>query len=119
VRSGRFWKLRHVLDVVIYATELAPALRWLRFLEELLIELKELFIVPIEFIVKTDGRYRAGRLAGAAIYALVGVDVHHPIALEKAVNGTYLDAAFVFDINASFGNNKGHVRPFRTSVFGA
>src|SRR5215472_8026192 len=52
----------------------------------------------------------ADRLAGAAVDALVGVDVEHPLAFVDAVDRAFLDAALVLDVDARLGD---HIRHWR------
>ncbi len=61
----------------------------------------------VVFVVdRLDG---ADRLARTAVDALVGVDVEHPVALVDAVDGTFVDAGAVFDIDARKGDDVRHV----------
>src|SRR3712207_7821256 len=48
------------------------------------------------------------RLARTAVDALVGVDVHHPVALVDAVHRTLVDTGLVEDIDAGLGDHVGH-----------
>ena len=50
----------------------------------------------------------ADRLARATVNALIWLDVKHPIALINAINGTLLDAGFIFHIDARLGDYIGH-----------
>src|SRR5258708_2792828 len=58
---------------------------------------------------------RADRLAGAAVDALVGVDVEHPLAFVDAVDRAFLDAALVLDVDARLGD---HIRHGRSASLG-
>jgi len=46
-----------------------------------------------------DRLNRAYRLAGAAVDALVGVDVEHPPAFVDAVDWAFIDAGLVLDVD--------------------
>jgi len=46
-----------------------------------------------------DRLNRAYRLAGAAVDALVGVDVEHPAAFVDAVDWAFVDAGLVLDVD--------------------
>src|SRR5699024_5959535 len=52
---------------------------------------------------------RAHRLAGAAVDALVGVDVEHALALVDAVHGTLLDAGQVLEVHTGLRDHVRHV----------
>src|SRR4029453_14486046 len=58
-----------------------------------------------------DGLHRADGLAGAAVHALLRVDVEHAVALVDAVDRTLLDAGLVLDVDAGLGNDVGHGQP--------
>ena len=60
----------------------------------------------IIFII--DRLYRADWLAGATIYALIRLDVEHPVAFIYAVNWALFYAPFIFDINTWLGNHISH-----------
>src|SRR4051794_18047610 len=55
----------------------------------------------------------AHRLAGAAVDALVGVDVEHPLALVDAVDGALVDAGPVLEVDAGLRDDVGHLDSFR------
>src|SRR5512132_3842783 len=61
-------------------------------------------------IVVEDGLHRTDRLAGAAVHALLGVDVEHAVALVDAVDRTLFDAGLVLDVDAGLGDDIGHLR---------
>jgi len=48
------------------------------------------------------------RRAGAAVDALVGVDVEHPLALVDAVDRTFVDTSPVLEIDTGLGDDVGH-----------
>src|SRR4029453_10284875 len=50
----------------------------------------------------------ADGLAGAAVHALVGVDVEHPLALVDAVDRALLDARLVEQVDARLRDDVGH-----------
>src|SRR5690606_12678328 len=66
----------------------------------------------------------AQETARAALHALLGVDVHGPVALVDAVDGAFLHASLVLDVNARTGDHVGHGRkpicnsPYQTRVEG-
>lgn len=59
---------------------------------------------------RKDRFWRARGNASAAIDAIIGIDVEHIILIGAvdAVHRTYVDAAFVLNVNARFGDNIGH-----------
>ena len=68
----------------------------------------ELLPLGRHVVVVEDGLHRADRLAGAAVHALVGVDVEHAVALVDAVDRAFLDAGIVLDVDAGLGDDVGH-----------
>jgi hypothetical protein len=68
--------------------------------EELHVDVVELGLVGGDVVLVVDGLDRAHRLAGAAVDALVGVDVQHPVALVDAVDRTLLDAREILHVDA-------------------
>jgi len=60
-----------------------------------------------------DSCYGAHRLTSSAIDAFPGIDVVHIISLAgvDAVHGANLDTSAVFNPNARFSDNEGHVLP--------
>ena len=58
-----------------------------------------------------DGLHRADRLAGAAVDALLGVDVELAVTLVDAVDRALLDARLVHDVDAGRGDDVGHGGP--------
>src|ERR1700741_3202796 len=51
---------------------------------------------------------RAGRLTGAAVHTLLGVDVEHPLPFVDAVDRTLLDARLVEQVDAGLDYHIGH-----------
>ena len=51
-----------------------------------------------------DGAHQFAR----TVHALVGVDVQHACALVDAVDGAFLDACLVFDVDTGFGDGDRH-----------
>src|SRR5699024_8669207 len=49
----------------------------------------------------------ADGLAGAAVHALVGLDVEHPVALVDAVHGALVDAGTILHVDAGQGDDVG------------
>ncbi len=68
--------------------------------EELDVRLVVLGPLLRDVVLVVDGLDGADRLAGAAVDALVGVDVEHPLALVDAVDRTLLYAGFVLEVDA-------------------
>src|SRR5947208_16353307 len=80
-------------------------------MEEVGVDLDELFLVFGHVAVREDCRDRAFRLAKAAVDALVRVDVKHierSGALVYAVHGAHGDAGAVLHSNAGLGDYVGH-----------
>src|SRR6266511_828934 len=71
----------------------------------------ELLPLRRHVVVVEDRFDRADGLAGAAVHALVGVDVEHAVALINAVDRTLLDAGPVLDVNAWLADDVGHCQP--------
>src|SRR5690606_34175751 len=59
-------------------------------------------------VLVEDRLDRADRLAGAAVHALVRLDVEHPAALVDAVDGALVDAGAVLHVDAGQGDHVGH-----------
>jgi len=74
------------------------------------VDLNVLLLISRNFSIHIDGVHGADRLAGAALNALIRVDVELVFTIEliDTVNGTDADAGFVFNVNAGFGNNERH-----------
>jgi hypothetical protein len=64
-----------------------------------------------DVVVVEDGLDRADGLAGAAVHALVGVDVEHAVAFVDAVDRAFLDAGLVLDVDAGLADDVGHCQP--------
>src|SRR5262245_62917655 len=77
-------------------------------LEELLIELDVVLPLIRGLVLGEDRLDRADRLAGAAVDALLGVDVQHLVTLVNAVNRADLHAGLVLHADARLGNDVGH-----------
>src|SRR5206468_5649563 len=71
----------------------------------------ELLPLRRHVVLVEDRLDRADRLAGAAVDALVRVDVEHPVALVDAVDRAFLDAGLVLDVDARLGDDVGHRVP--------
>src|SRR5215218_1705917 len=61
-----------------------------------------------EVVFVVDRLDRAHRFAGSAVDALVGVDVERAFTLVDAVDGAFVDAGAVFDVDARQGDDIGH-----------
>src|SRR5262249_17684358 len=77
-------------------------------LEELLVHLNELLPVRRRLVLGEDGLDGADGLAGAAVDALIGMDVEHGLALVDAIHGADLDAGLVFHVDARFRDDVRH-----------
>src|SRR5690349_13006439 len=77
-------------------------------LEEFLVLLGERGPLLGDAVVREDRLDRAGRLAGLAVDALVGVDVELILPLVDAVDGADLDAGLVLHPDAGFGDHERH-----------
>src|SRR5262249_47047224 len=77
-------------------------------LEELLVDLDVVLPLLRGLVLGEDRLDRAHRLAGAAVDALLGVDVEHRLPLVDAVNRAHLHAGLVFHADARLGNDIGH-----------
>src|SRR4029450_7130768 len=104
----------HVLGVADLRADLGePAGRAQRVValgEEGRVGLGEVLPLGGHVVLVEDGLHRADRLAGAAVHALVGVDVEHAVALVDTVDRTLLDAGLVLDVDAGLGDDVGHLR---------
>ena len=60
--------------------------------------------------------YGADGLAGAAVHALIGVDVQGAFAFVDAVDGAFFNACAVFDIHAGKRDYVGHWCAFLEAV---
>src|SRR5215469_1625880 len=81
-------------------------------LEELLVDVRVLLPLGGQFVVDEDGLDRADGLAGAAVDALIRMDVEHRVALVDAIHRADLDAGLVLDVDAGF---RDHIRHLATS----
>src|SRR5690606_12124100 len=79
--------------------------------EELCVDLDERAAFVRYVLLVEDRDHRAGRFAASAFDTLVGVDVHHPVALVDAVHRTFLHARLVGLVDAGTGDDVGHVAP--------
>src|SRR5207247_10014474 len=83
--------------------------------EELRVDRGELLPLRGDVVLVEDRGDRAHRLAGAAVQALVGLDVEHPAALVDAVHRALVDAGAVLHVDAGFGDGVRHrILPFST-----
>src|SRR5574341_764146 len=78
------------------------------FLEELLVLLDVGLELVRRVLFGEDGRHRAFGLAGAAVYALVRVDVEHVLTLVDAVHRADVYTAPILHPNARLGDDIGH-----------
>src|SRR5699024_2877445 len=76
--------------------------------EELAVVRDERFVLLGDAAVLADRLHRAHRLAGAAVDALLGVDVKLAFALVDAVDGTFLGAGLVHHVHAGTGDDVRH-----------
>src|SRR5471032_1651428 len=84
-------------------TELGSTTGRTEIVEE--IDVRLVVLLPfIRHVVFVEDRFNwAHRLAGAAVDALVGVDVEHPATLVDAVDRTLVDARFVLEVDTGLG----------------
>src|SRR3954463_14718130 len=76
--------------------------------EELHVRVVEVLPLVRDVVLVVDGLHRAHRLAGAAVDALVGMDVEHPVALVDAVHRTLVDARLVEHIDTGLSDHVRH-----------
>jgi len=96
--------------VVFRPTDFRGAAGRAEFCEEVGVDLGVSAPLVGQILFGVDGLDRAHRFAGAAVDALVGLDVEHSYALVDAVDRAFVDAGLVFDIDTGLGNHKGHDR---------
>src|SRR5262245_54315510 len=77
-------------------------------LEELLVQLCEVLPLVRDFVLGEDGLHWAYGFAGAAVDALIRVDVEHRLALVDAVDRTHFHARLVLDVDAGLSNDVRH-----------
>jgi hypothetical protein len=53
-----------------------------------------------KIVLVVDGLYRTDRFAGTAIYTLIRVNVEHAITFINAIDGAFIYAGFVLEVNA-------------------
>ena len=82
----------------------------------------EALLLLRDVVLVEDRLDRADRLARAAVHALVGVDVEHPLALVDAVDRALVDARAVLQVDTRLGDDvrhrillRGRARRARTS----
>ena len=105
---------RQLLDprrVVLDLADLRRAARGAELVEVVDVGLGVVAPLVRQVVLVEDRLDRAHRLAGAAVDALVGVDVEHPPALVDAVDRALLDAGLVEQIHTRLGNHVGHCAP--------
>src|SRR5450631_4933673 len=88
--------------------ELGGAARATKVVEELDVGLVEVLPLLRGVVLVEDGLNRADGLAGAAVDALVRVNVERALALVDAVDGTFLDAGLVLDVDARLSDDISH-----------
>ena len=80
------------------------------------VDLDELLLVVGDVVLGEDGGHRAGRLAGAAVDALIRVDVEHlvdTLVEVDAVDGAHVHARLVGRVDTRLSNHVGHAgNPF-------
>src|SRR5919205_1192772 len=77
------------------------------------VDLDEVLLVWRHLILSVDGVDRALRLAGAAVDALVGIDVVLLVLVGRvdAIDGAHGHAAGILEPNARLGDHVGHLPP--------
>src|SRR5439155_22841483 len=89
-------------------------------LEELLVQLDEALPLIGRLVFREDRLHWAHRLAGAAVDALVRVDVEHRLAFIDAIHRTDLDTGLVLHVDAWLGDDVRHQDlPLSITVRGA
>src|SRR4051812_10742910 len=75
------------------------------------VDVRGVVVLPLRggVVLVEDRLDRAHRLAGAAVDALVGVDVEHPVALVDAVDGALVDARPVLEVDTGLRDDVGHL----------
>jgi hypothetical protein len=96
---------------VICETNLCSSTRRTKFYEELSINLRKLFPISWNVILIIDRLDWADRLAGAAIYALIRLDVEHAVTFIDAIHWALFDAGLIFHIDTWLGNYICHEQP--------
>src|SRR5680860_1597307 len=100
---------RHDQGVVLRdLAELGGATGASEVVEELDVGLVEVLPLFGCVVLVEDGLDRADRLTGATVDALVRVDVERALTLIDAVDGTFLDAGLVLDVDTRLGDDVGH-----------
>src|SRR4051794_20059780 len=94
--------------VLVDLTHLGRATGRAEVVEELDVRLVVVLPLLRGVVLVEDRLDRAHRLAGAAVDALVGVDVEHPLALVDAVDGALVDTGPVLHVDARLGDDVGH-----------
>src|SRR4030095_2006061 len=77
--------------------------------EELLVDLRVLLPLGGKLVIAEDRLDRAYRLAGAAVDALLRMDVQHGLALVDAIHGAYLDACLILDVDTGLSDHVRHL----------
>src|SRR5215204_66305 len=105
-RAGREGGDERVIGV--QGPVLAGALEHPEREQELLLPLgcRELLLLQVTLV--EDGVLRAHGLAGPAVDALSGVDVHLPIALVDAVHRAFADAGLILDVDTCLRDDVWH-----------
>src|ERR1044071_5909469 len=98
--------------VSLGAGDLGPGARLVLVPES--VDLDERLLVVGDVVLGKDGGYRAGGLTGAAVDALVRVDVEHLVVIAVVVDAVHwadVDAGPVFRADAGLGNYVSHRSP--------
>jgi len=85
------------------------------FIEELGVNLFKFIPLGWDIIFVIDRFDRADRFAGAAINALIRLDVEHPIALVDAIDWALFDTGLIFNIHTRKRDHICHERLLTTS----
>ena len=99
---------RLVLNVVLGRVVVRELVHLVEPLAVGVVDLHERLPLVRERVLREDRLDGAFRLAGTAVDALFGVDDEDPIGLVDAVDGTDVDARFVFDVDAGLGDDVRH-----------
>ncbi|MPM27712.1 hypothetical protein SDC9_74225 [bioreactor metagenome] len=94
--------------VLLQRAELGGAAGHPEAIEE--VDVDVVVVLPLlgQVVLVEDGLDRADGLAGAAVHALLGVDVQHAVALVDAIDRTLVDAGTVLHVDTRLRNDVRH-----------
>src|SRR5450830_215659 len=94
---GASWRWDAHVPLVFLLRRLAG---WVGARKNVLVERDVFLPLRRHVFLWEDGAHRALRLAGAAVDALVGLDVQHLLVFVEAVDGADLDTGLVLHVDA-------------------